>query len=193
VLYPNILDYWTKAEMIDSYPMIYGNFKCYKYYYWAEFREQHLKIDPNSIEYFMPNIGLVQKESYVLNSSNETRLKSISYLVYTNLTIGKPLKQTVFEIDFGTIPLGNSDERKINSLFENDRETNLTIIQIEIDNNPCFTLVNPPDLPYTVAPGQSFGIDVKFTPTAVGTYESDLNFFCTNNELLTVKIKGKCE
>ncbi|MEI6089770.1 MAG: hypothetical protein WCR42_04920 [bacterium] len=187
------LDYWTDAEIINSYPMVYGDFKTYKYYIWAKFRKQNIKIDPDCIEYYVPNIGMVHREGYYYNANKEMKLQRISELVYTNLKIGKPVKQSVYEIDFGTLASGQTATKTINNLFENDSDQNWIIKLIEIDNDPSFTIVNPSTVPFTVAPGGSFRITVKFQPSAQGEYKSDLLFYIEDNTLFTVKLKGKCE
>ncbi|MEI6089771.1 MAG: hypothetical protein WCR42_04925 [bacterium] len=187
------LDYWTNAEIVNNYPMVYGDYTAYKYNTWAKFRHTNTKLDTIAIEYYQPNIGIVHREEYEVNQDKSVYWTSISDLVYTNIEIGKPIKQSVFEINFGTLVLGESSIKTINSLLENEMDLNLIIASIEIDNDPSFSVINPPTMPFVVAPGEALGIKVKFIPTTTGIFQSDLQFFCTDYGLLTVKLFGRCD
>lgn len=187
------MDCWANPSIITNYGTDYGTFNAYSYQTWWNLRKQKITFDPWFIENYIPNLGLVEVRNFENDLTNGTTLSRVAYLVYTNLKIGKTVKQSVFEIDFGTLDSGQTATKTINSLFENDSDQNWIIKLIEIDNDPSFTIVNPPVVPFTVAPGGTFRITVKFQPSAAGEFKSDLLFFIEDNTLFKVKLKGKCE
>jgi len=70
--------------------------------------------------------------------------------------------------DFGTIPVGYTQELDLSELISNEGDAALTVTSITIDN-PAFTFVTAPSLPMTLAPGESRSVSLRAAPTAQGS------------------------
>lgn len=70
--------------------------------------------------------------------------------------------------DFGTIPVGYTQELDLSELISNEGDAALTVTSITIDN-PAFSFVTAPSLPMTLAPGESRSLSLRAAPTTQGS------------------------
>lgn len=98
------------------------------------------------------------------------------------------------EINFGSVQVQNSKITDVD--ITNSGLDDLTITNLTIANNPgVFSLMNPPQLPLTLGPGESFTISVIFAPTEARDYSALLRIISNaNNEpTLNIPISGTGE
>lgn len=93
--------------------------------------------------------------------------------------------------DFGTIPVGYTQELDLNGLISNEGDAALTVTAITIDN-PAFSFVTAPSLPMTLAPGESRSLSVRAAPTAQGTVTGMMTILSDDpvNPSLTVALSA---
>jgi hypothetical protein len=67
---------------------------------------------------------------------------------------------------------GSSSDRLLT--VRNDGGANLTVSSLNFTGDPVFALINPPNLPLVIAPGQQAVLTIRFSPTAEQAYTGTL-------------------
>ena len=93
--------------------------------------------------------------------------------------------------DFGTIPVGYTQELDLNGLVSNEGDAALTVTSITIDNS-AFTFVTAPTLPMTLAPGESRSLSLRAAPTTQGSISGTMTITSDDpvNPSLTVALSA---
>jgi hypothetical protein len=83
-------DVWTDVERLVDYSTYLGIFDCFKYKTWSESKKKGkiiLAFDRVTIEYYVPNLGLVYKELCKRNDDESLNIYETWELIYTNVKI----------------------------------------------------------------------------------------------------------
>ncbi len=103
--------------------------------------------------------------------------------------LGVPgISVTPAEIDFGTLVLGQSSERALT--VRNTGSAELSVVSVKT-NDPAFTVIG--ETAFTLAPGASSKLTIRFLPTAVGQRQVNLIIESndTNQPTLSVVLSGR--
>jgi len=97
------------------------------------------------------------------------------------------LGASTLTLDFGTVPLASNKTLTVTAT--NNGTSNLTVSNITL-SAPQFTLTQP-NIPVTIAAGQSSTLSVVFAPTAVGNLSGSMTVTSNaSNSPLTVSLSG---
>ncbi len=103
-----------------------------------------------------------------------TNLPPINQTIQLSGTGRQPLETvSTNTIDYGIVTNGTTKD--LSFTIGNSGNTPLTVNALTLSGTSAFTLVSPPVLPLTVNAGGSQTITVRFSPTALTTYNGTLN------------------
>ena len=137
---------------------------------------------------FSPSIDQVYRGYFTINSN---AFNNPSLDVYVQ-GIGVPLNVTIEPgvVDFGTVNVG--EEKLHGILITNTSEKEIQIIKVSLASDNF--VVDIPDLPYTLKPGQSVNIPVTFRPKKEGTFTVNLSIlFNFSAQPYIVTLKGSSQ
>jgi hypothetical protein len=98
------------------------------------------------------------------------------------------------ELDFGTVEVQSSKVADVDITNTGLADLQITAIQI-VGNNTAFSIMNLPELPLVLGPGETYTISILFTPTEATDYNAFLRITsnASNSPTLNVPLSGKGE